>query len=293
MTVSRCSADILTERAALETQLATGRPFVVEKALQGALAGTSLETFVELYGDRVVRISSLPFFLPFSTEQCSLRDYVREITNRAPVRLDSSEAPVPYVFHDDLGLDSLRQRSSPSATPIEIAKVCPLPDLLAQIFAGRPLAAIRIGLGPRGSHTGVHRHGIAFNQLVFGRKRWFLYPADTHEEQLHRIRTLIGGARALSPQLFWFEHFHSLAANTDGDVVTMLRQKAEELSARGLYEIPSTETWSKPLLAETLRGVEVTQEAGDLVVVPARWLHAIINDAWSLSVIYELTLKER
>ena len=33
-------------------------------------------------------------------------------------------------------------------------------------------------LGARGSGVGFHRHGEAWNAVIFGRKRWFLYPPE-------------------------------------------------------------------------------------------------------------------
>ncbi len=294
MTVARLPADVLADRAALEARIAEGRPFVVTGGVGGALAAavSSIERLVELFGDHVVRVSSRTFYLPFSTQQARVRDYVREVAS-APSEPTSADEPIPYVFHDDLGQDARRQGAGATDTPFQIAQICPLPDMFGQVFYGKRLAAIRIGLGPRSSHAGVHTHGTAINLSVFGRKRWWLYPAQIGEAQTKRLHALIGGARVPSPQLFWLEHFHPLALGVDGDVVGALREKAESLAARGLYEIPAGETWTTPFLAEDLRGIETTQDTGDLVYVPERWPHAIINDAWSLSVIYELALERR
>ena len=290
--IERFPATVLDDRASLAKLVATDQPFIVEGALRGELAPprASIERFVEAYGDHVVRVSSRTFYLPLSTEQCRVHDYVRDV-ERVPARLHSSDPPIPYVFHDDIGEDAFRQGSGATETPFGIAELCPLPVAFSDdLWRGKRLAAIRIGLGPRFSHAGLHTHGVAINLLAFGSKRWFLYPSRMGERQLKRMFALIRGARVPSPQLFWLEHFHPLAMAGEGDIAPALRDAAEALAARGLFSIPPTETWSEPLHADDLRGIEARQEAGDLVYVPEHWPHAIINEAWSLSVIYELVL---
>ncbi len=268
------------------------RPFIVTGAMSGELAppACSLDTFIERYGDHVVRVSDRTFYLPFSTAQCSVRQYVEHMMRYPRTGLEPSEAPIPYVFHDDLGKDAALQGAGATDTPFEITRMCPLPALFTNTFENYPSTATRIAVGPQFSHSGIHTHGVAVNMLAFGQKHWYLYPSRLREKGMQRLFALIRGARVPAPQLFWLHHFHPLCVGVHGDIRDRIRTAAEMLADRGLYEIPPAETWTEPLIAEDIRGVEAVQTPGDVMFVPERWAHWVINEAWSLAVIYELVM---
>ena len=97
-------------------------------------------------------------------------------------------------------------------------------------------------MGPALAGAHVHAHGAAWNVLVHGRKRWFLFPP--HTPPLFAAVLRAGGL--LEPQfgrpaLEWF---------------------------RTEYPI---------LRSSPIAPLEVIQEPGDIVWVPERWGHAVLN----------------
>ena len=108
----------------------------------------------------------------------------------------------------------------------------------------------QVAFAPALSGSPPHIHGAAYNFLVHGRKRWFLWkPFDS---TVDATRASLGGAEPLpfgTPVLKWF-----------------------------VSEYPRLA--SRPL--------EVVQEPGDVVWVPAGWGHAVLNLEPSVAVAFEL-----
>ena len=263
------------------------RPLMILDAITGEFAppNNTLDSLLERYGDDEFRVSQRVFSLPIATDLCQLRSYVEKVQSLPAKELSPLALPLPYVFHDDLGNDFNKcENRFRSKSQIQLQDKCPPPDFFVELSQQTPCEAVRLALGPRSSHCGYHSHGPALNMLVFGRKRWYLYPPDINE----RILKLIRGANVPNPQIFWHHNFHPLCAKGKGDISNEIFAKADQLAAEGLYEVPQAETRG-PLLAEVFRGIEVTQEPGESVFVPDSWGHWILNDDWTLSIIFELS----
>lgn len=106
-----------------------------------------------------------------------------------------------------------------------------------------------------GKRTGTNLHfdpkaTCAWNQLLFGRKKWVFFPPCKDREFLEKIgsRTCSSGtARAGSALRWWMDRGQQL----DGGSMGML---------------------------------EVIQEAGDLVFIPPGWWHAVVNLEFCVAV---------
>jgi hypothetical protein len=284
--VERVNRKELLSSIYLQRFVANSRPVILTDLMNGELAppACSLESFVETYGNVCFRSSDRSFELPHATSALSLKDYVNRVACEPQSRLEPLLPPIPYIFHDVLGNDEIHFDSMHASTSIPIEEKCPPPDFFVTLSQTYPCVAARIALGPSNSHCGLHTHGAAVNMIAFGSKRWFLYP----NRVVSRLIRLIFGARVSCPQLFWFIHFHKLAVANDGDITSEFFRTARRLEMVGLYDIPSSETGIEPLLAEDLRGIEVLQKAGEIMYVPDGWGHWILNEDFTLSVVYQL-----
>jgi hypothetical protein len=106
-------------------------------------------------------------------------------------------------------------------------------------------------LGPADSGLWFHRHGEAWNGLVFGRKRWMLFPPTWKSPRLGigdpDTKTPLGLRR-------WLKEYHP------------------------------------KLAGGALAPLECAQTAGDVVYVPANWIHATnnLNDCVGVAVDHPL-----
>ena len=99
-----------------------------------------------------------------------------------------------------------------------------------QFLMGRALA---------GAH--VHAHGAAWNVLVHGEKRWFLFPPETPQHIAVVLRAAGLEPKFGLPALEWF---------------------------RTEYQV---------LKRSRIAPLEVIQRPGDVIWVPEKWGHAVIN----------------
>ena len=113
-----------------------------------------------------------------------LRDYLGSMRGAPPsASLESADegAAVPYTHDRHFLKQALPELRDDFTTPPAFCEATPLPcgpDDPEPGASEDPL----FFLGAAGSGVGFHRHGHAWNSVVFGRKRWFLYPPTfTHD----------------------------------------------------------------------------------------------------------------
>ncbi|CAE7839945.1 jmjd6-b [Symbiodinium sp. CCMP2592] len=124
-------------------------------------------------------------------------------------------------------------------------------DLLAELGPLRPPFRWLL-LGPRRSGSTLHKDPLgtsAWNALVFGKKLWVLFPPSTPPELLRPEADADFSEESAS---CWFLHWWKSA-----------RARA----------------WP-----EQFRPIEFLQQPGEVVFVPARWWHAVLNLEDSLAV---------
>ncbi|XP_034395553.1 jmjC domain-containing protein 8 isoform X2 [Cyclopterus lumpus] len=79
-------------------------------------------------------------------------------------------------------------------------------QLLLQQYASPPYVlprtsgALSFGIAGPGSGVPFHWHGPGFSEVIYGRKRWFLYPPD-QEPHFHPNRTTLSWVTETYPQL--------------------------------------------------------------------------------------------
>ncbi len=263
--------------------LATGMPFVIE--LHRPFV-TDVPRLLQELGKRRLRTSSSSFQLPLKSKRLELSKYHRLVRMQLPADLEGS--PLPYVFHDLLGNDDLREGLRRDRWRHEAleqwATRCPAPDFFFALAKRTPSVAARLAFGPAGTHSGLHRHGASVCELIFGTKRWNLHETAVTS----RLKPVIEGLRVPSPQVFWWSHVVPAMETTRGDVRKVLRRTLTALAKRGLFDVKQLVHLERPLDASQAIGERFTQHAGTIVYLPPFWGHSTINDDWSLAFVQEL-----
>ncbi|KAL3792831.1 hypothetical protein ACHAW5_003717 [Stephanodiscus triporus] len=118
--------------------------------------------------------------------------------------------------------------------------------------------AIAIGADLQG--LTFHRHGAAWNTVIFGKKRWIIYKDDGEDPDLYRRMALESPEdswREILPTPEWIRH---------------------------LYPDP----WRIDLVRK--HGMDCIQHAGTMMFVPRGWMHMVVNIGDTVSVISEVGL---
>lgn len=147
-------------------QYAFSRPVILQ-GITNNLAFQALctkEMLLNEFGDRMVRLSTANTY-SYEKVDVLFREYVEYLLK--PQDKDSLGCDTLYFFGDNNFTEwgSLFQKYSPP--PFRI-----------------PGTTGAYSFGIAGSGTGVpfHWHGPGFSEVIFGRKRWFLYPPDKTPE---------------------------------------------------------------------------------------------------------------
>lgn len=209
-----------------------------------------------------------------------------------------------YVFHNNVVAH--RDRGSVDELERIFDRHQPT-DRFIELSHAFPCVAMRLTFGGRNSGTPPHAHGWSECHLLAGTKRWWLWPpqADALVEWITRC------AVATNRIEFWRQHIAPIVEGRSGDVTRRLFASLEQLAARGLFRpvapdrgdhtfeystrahlrVEQLRAAGAGILAEHLTPLELTQRAGEVIVVPELWGHAVRNEEWHLSVIYELQLQ--
>lgn len=258
-----------------------GRPVL----LRGGLDAWPLDAWrpaalAERYGARSFVLARDPFRPHKGAERRTIDEQLATMAaarDRGREALDVLEGPGdPYMFPDLLGHEER----------FPLLAQCPLPALVSDLptTLGREYIRVSLQLGARFSHTGLHVHGEAFNALVFGRKRWFLYTPLWTRLLWGWIRDERRGPRA---QLLWLRHLYPAIAELadDDDAQPALMERAAHLRETGvdveLEELPF------PVPAAALRGSQCFQEAGEILFVPLDWGHWVVNYGSVAGLVWE------
>lgn len=116
-------------------------------------------------------------------------------------------------------------------------------------FPNMNVSLKQLTVGPRGSGSPPHFHRHVLNALVYGVKKWFLWPPS---EALFDFRHV---------QDWYTDYSSSRAVGGEGE------RERERVGGGGV--------------------VECVQRPGDVVYVPENWGHAVINTMDSIAVAYE------
>ena len=164
----KCDVDVLTPEqltpALFAEKYSLQRPFILRNATDNAQARQFLADrcdIIERFGDVQVDLGD-PFSLVVhgrASSSMSLREY-----------LDTPfDISAPRYFFDRFGrwIKHLGELGSMLETPAAV-QLHPVDAVAPTIFA----------IGKTGSGIGLHAHQDAWNQVLFGAKRWTLYPGS-------------------------------------------------------------------------------------------------------------------
>ena len=120
--------------------------------------------------------------------------------------------------------------------------------------------AIAIGSDLHG--LSFHHHGSAWNTVIFGKKRWILYGPkrweNSEDPELHRRVALAGPKHGILPTPEWIRQLYP-----------------DPFRQREIHE----------------HGHDCIQNAGEMMFVPRRWMHMVVNIGDTVSVISEVGLE--
>lgn len=140
-----------------------------------------------------------------------------------------------YVFHD-LYIDSYMFNI--------ISNLIPLPKVNLKMRISR------LYVGSKGSGTHIHKHSVAINYLVDGKKLWFCFPnTDHNNRKLSEIKSHYGQIRDMTT-VKWYETYSDF-------------------------------------LKENMEGYqEFFQETGQFIIVPHHYHHGVINLSSVIGITY-------
>eukprot|EP00947_MAST-08B_sp_MAST-8B-sp1_P004191 g4191.t1 len=161
-----------------------GVPVLVRGLIHDWPAATKDYRFKEVidaFGDQSVQVSSIPYAIKFSgagRTQRTIGEYALQMREHTLV---GGQHPW-YIFK---GHPIEQQNANKSLVPESIVPVPRLINEAADLHARRTGSALRgrqhwlnrqWAMGGPGTGAPVHFHNLAWNALVFGAKKWYLFP---------------------------------------------------------------------------------------------------------------------
>ena len=173
--------------------------------------------------------------------------------HRIPYHGDGTEV---RSRHGDITLDAKAATRLPPTSPTQLLHDFERPPFLEDEQWLLRTNTIQFYLGDRSSGAQPHWHSAAWNWLVHGRKRWFLWPpSDALYSQRHVEHTV-------GPQQ------RTAGADAAGAATTAAATSAKPKRARPPAFV------GKPLQCD--------QRPGEVIVIPELWGHATVNLARSI-----------
>jgi len=125
----------------------------------------SLEALVEDYGSKTVVLSSSNTY-SYDKSHMSLKEYIETVVDHGVSLRDEANTTF-YMFGDnyDTWLETLLEDYD-------------------QVYLGHDDQALSFGIGGHLSGVPFHIHGGGFSEVLYGCKRWFLYPEGVTPEFL-------------------------------------------------------------------------------------------------------------
>ncbi|XP_028310633.1 jmjC domain-containing protein 8 isoform X2 [Gouania willdenowi] len=142
----------------------------------------SRSNLLEVYGALTVRLSTANTF-SYRKVDVPFRDYVNRFLRPQSVNALGSET---LYFFGDNNYSEWRGLLDQYQVP---------PYVLPQTSS-----ALSFGVAGAGTGVPFHWHGPGFSEVIYGRKRWFLYPPD-REPHFHPNRTTLSWLRETYPHL--------------------------------------------------------------------------------------------
>jgi len=256
---------------ARHAQDATMQPMIVKDGCAGWDAENwTEEQFRSDFGDATFMVhSSTEDSAPMAVSD--FMDNHAKASKNAKVQYDSvgTEDPL-YLFETLIGGKDGNGPSSPAHLHILNSYTDPIPDRLDMLRlsneGSRPGYRWLL-LGGRGSGTKLHIDPFgtsAWNALLFGAKRWVLFPPNTPQKWIDAPGTALAEMvnAGVGPDATLGEEAalngSSGASGWFGHVWPRYRESAEELP-------------------EHLRPISCVQMPGEIIYVPLGWYHTVIN----------------
>ncbi|KAJ3284381.1 hypothetical protein HDU76_008308, partial [Blyttiomyces sp. JEL0837] len=259
-------------------EVETSKPVHVDADVKMVSATTAMDT-TQTDGDQVPDITDRYSFSPSassgkssepplqpSTESSSKPaiETQRErivITLPTPKSFRSNASPTTETVNGDIQMEDDNQvdESHPTKEMLKDYKVPKyFTDDLFQYTGSRRPPYRWVVIGPGRSGTGIHVDPLntaAWNALVFGHKRWALFPSSAPKSMVDP-RGLPDHEAAT-----WFAHVYPY-----------------------LYDESTRDPTTNTLLAERLGIIEILQKPGEIVFVPGGWHHVVINLDFTVAV---------
>lgn len=175
LTSERCDFDVLSTsdvQTFVFNYLTLQRPVLVRNATSVHVMKRlhqlwQRNKFVNEYGNLVFKEVKLPYVESSSSSTTSLRDFLGRMKQfHEYTHLSIDTVTNPSTIFETIPHDSplLKEFSSPAVLDENITHISPLKF---QFYVGPPLSGVPI-----------HFHRSSWDVLIYGQKRWFLYPPD-------------------------------------------------------------------------------------------------------------------
>ncbi|ESO00851.1 hypothetical protein HELRODRAFT_82533, partial [Helobdella robusta] len=122
------------------------------------------QTMLEQFGDKIVRLSTANTY-SYGKKDVALKEYIEKILK--PQGLQDRGNETFYWFGDNNHTEWSEVFAAYHPPPLHIPKMSP---------------AFSYGLAGAGTGVPFHFHGPGFSEVIYGSKRWFLYPFEMTPE---------------------------------------------------------------------------------------------------------------
>eukprot|EP01038_Epipyxis_sp_PR26KG_P013591 gene13591-18241_t len=230
----------------------------------------SKDMLLSLYADEIVKLSSSNTF-SHGLKQMTLANYIHDIIDNNSDQYQSSVANETFYFFGNNYHGIWK----------ELAVLYEIPPCQYCHIDG--VAAVTIGIGGNNSGVSFHFHGPGFSEVIFGEKRWFLFPPNLTQiiNKFNPNQTMARWVDEWYNNIInrnnYFDYDNTSIISRDGNSLLYTNDDIKYEDGFIKENIPNNIIRNEliQILRETL--YECTIKPNEILYFPAMWMHATLN----------------